>query len=393
MRHVRLLTMAALVAAAATALMPSVAARQSAPGAPANLTYTVGPGGALTLQWTHSTGTFTHYIIEAAAGAGAPAFLRLPTSAFANGSGTTPGYYGKQPDMVAAFSAVGIGAGDYYVRIVGANGAVESGPSNEILLPVRASCSLPGAPTNFTQIVRGTLGFLAWNPGNGGTPTGYVVRASFGPNDPNPPVQLPLNTPFFTLGIPPGSYYVHVVAVNACGVSAPSNEILVTAPANTPARTPDPPPGQRLPQPFVGNIVAQLAQQAIAQGLLNPSVACPTRAAGPYLDPAHELEARKTQRNPYIDYIVDGLRQIDQRFGYNAKPTRAWVPSIIAGDEITYHFGSDAPEGSPNAYAVDVLAGHCTGVGVVLNNGQDRHTPDYRMFYDEFVRWTGAGRF
>ena len=47
-------------------------------------------------------------------------------------------------------------------------------------------------------------------------------------------MQLPLGTAVFNLGIPPGSYYVHVVAVNACGTSVPSNEIVVTAPANTP---------------------------------------------------------------------------------------------------------------------------------------------------------------
>lgn len=251
----------------------------------------------------------------------------------------------------------------------------------------------PGAPTNFTQIVRGTLGFLAWNPGNGGQATTYTVRASFSPNDPNPPVQLPLNTLYFTLGIPAGSYYVNVVATNACGVSAPSNEVIVTAPANTPARTPDPPAGERLPMPYVRDLVFQFAGEAIGQGLLNPQVACPTRNAGPYQDATHELEARKTQTNAYINYIVGRLRQIDTRFGYNAKPTRAWVPSIIAGDEIAYHYGSDAPEGSPNAYAIDVLGGHCTGVGVVPNNNVDRHTPDYRPFFNEFVRWTSAGRF
>jgi hypothetical protein len=376
--------MAALTAAAVAVVMPPLAARQSAPGAPANLTYTVGPGGALTLQWTHSTGTFTHYIIEAGVAPGTP-FLAIPTSAFANGSGTSPGYYGKQPDMVAAFSAAGVGAGDYYVRIRGANGNAQSAPSNEILLPVRNTCSVPGAPTTFTQIVRGTLGFLAWNPGNGGAPTGYVVRAGFTPGGPKP-VQLPLATPFFTLDIPGGAFYVDVVAVNACGASAPSNELLITSPNNTPARTPDPAPGERLPQPFVGNVVAALAAQATQLGYLQTSSSCPQRP-GTFVDP---FEARKTIPNPFINYIVDGLRQIDQRFGYNAKPTRAWVPAVIAGDEIAYHFGSDPAEGSPNAFAVDVLFGHCSGA---IPGDRAREAAGYRPFYDEFVRWTGASRF
>lgn len=384
MRHARLLTMAALTAAAVAVVMPPLAARQSVPGAPANLTYMVGPGGAVTLQWTHSTGSFTHYIIEAGAVPGVP-FLRLPTSSFANGSGTTPGYYGKHPDLVPAFSAVGIGPGDYYVRIRGANTAGESEPSNEILLPVRNTCSAPAPPTNFTQIVRGQQGFLMWNPGNGGVPSGYIVRAGFAPND-GKPVRLPLNTPFLTLDIPVGAFHVDVVAVNACGTSGPSNELLVTAPSQTPARTPDPPPGQRLPQPFVGNVVAALAAQATNLGYLQTAQSCPQRP-GSFFDP---IEARKTIRNPFIDYIVDGLRQIDQRFGYNAKPTRAWVPAVIAGDEIAYHVGADAAEGSPNALAVDVLFGHCSGAIV---GDRPRESPGYRPFYDEFVRWTGAGRF
>ena len=131
------------------------------------------------------------------------------------------------------------------------------------------------------------------------------------------------------------------------------------------------------------DLVFQYAQEAINAGFLNPSVACPTRPGFP----DDNIEARKTQRNNYIDHVVRRLRTIDQRFGFNAKPTRAIVNAIIAGDEIAYHYGSDAPEGSPNVYLVDVLGGHCTGI-----LGQpDRHSPDYRTFYDEFGRWTLAG--
>ena len=135
---------------------------------------------------------------------------------------------------------------------------------------------------------------------------------------------------------------------------------------------PDPPAGQRLPQPYVRDLVFQYAAEARNARLPQPAVACPTRA-GP--SPAVQLEARKTQRNAYIDHVVSRLRTIDQRFGFNAKPTRAVVPAIIAGDEIAYHYGSDAPEGSPNVYLVDVLGGHCTGVGVVggIDSGRPPH--------------------
>jgi hypothetical protein len=375
------LTVAAALAAVVLMGTPLLLARQAAPGVPANLTYLVAPGGALQLQWTNSTGTLTHYIIEAALAPGAPPFFVLPTSSFANPTDVRS----KLPEKLSTFAAAGVGSGTYYVRIRGANGNAQSGPSNEIALPVSAGCRTPGAPTNFTQIVRGTSGWLMWNPGNGGAATTYVVRASFVANDPNPPIQLPLTTPYFTLGIPAGSYFVNVVAANACGVSSVSNELNVVSPAQTPDTTPDPPPGQRLPQPYVEPTVQALAAQARNLGYLVPTVACPQRPGGPFVDP---LEARKVQRNPYIDFIVDGLRQIDKRFGYNAKPTRAFVQAIIAGDEIAYHYGSDPREGSPNVYLWDTLFGHCTG----LDGARDTHAPAYRPFYDEFGLWTAAGR-
>lgn len=383
MRQLRkAMTMGALAAAVALA-MPQLAARQTAPGAPSNFTYFVEPGGRVTFNWTHSTGPVTHYVLEAGFFPNAPA-IRVSTADF---NDNNP--YGKMPQLVPSFSAAGVGQGDFYVRVRGANGALESAPSNEEMIPVRNGCYPPGAPTEFTQIVRGVSGFLMWNPGNGGRPTNYTLLASFAPNDPAPPIAVPLGpNPYFTLAIPGGAYYVKMVASNACGTSGMSNELLVQSPSNTPARTPDPAAGKRLPQPFVRDFVLAVAAQARNLGYLNPQTACPTRS-GSFPDPLHALEARKTQPNAYINYIVDNLRTLDQRFGYNAKPTRSWVPSIIAGDEIAYHYGTDPSEGSPNAFAVDVLGGHCTGV----SGDPDRHTPDYRVFYNEFVRWTGAGRF
>ena len=106
------------VVAAVWMAMPQLAARQAAPGAPTGLSYVVGPGGSLQLLWTHATGTFTHYNIEAAATPGAAPFLVLPTSSFAN-----PDPFSKLPERLSSFSASGIGQGDYYVRIRGANSA------------------------------------------------------------------------------------------------------------------------------------------------------------------------------------------------------------------------------------------------------------------------------
>jgi hypothetical protein len=220
------------------------------------------------------------------------------------------------------------------VRILAANGSAWSVPSNEVLVHIRAGCYTPGAPTNFTQIVRGTLGFLAWNAGNGGQATTYTVRASFVPNDPNPPIQLPLTALAFTLGIPPGSYYVNIVASNACGVSAPSNELLVTAPAIRPRARPIRRPANACRCPMRG-MVFQFANEAIGRAA-QPGHPCPTRVAGPYRLRAARSAQDAAQR--LIDYIVSRLRQIDTRFGYNAKPTRLGAVDHRRGRN-RHHYG------------------------------------------------------
>ncbi len=97
----------------------------------------------------------------------------------------------------------------------------------------------------------------------------------------------------------------------------------------------------------------------------------------------------KYVNNPWQDYIMNRLRQLDTRWGYNAKPTRSPAdnggrPVVAAGDEVLYNYGSNADEGNTNeVYAVDILEQHC---------GTPRLT--WRVFTgEEPVRWTGAGRF
>jgi hypothetical protein len=93
--------------------------------------------------------------------------------------------------------------------------------------------------------------------------------------------------------------------------------------------------------------------------------------------------------NPWLDFMVDELRKIDTRFGYNAKPNRTaadneGVPVVAAGDEITYHYGPGRDEGATDVYSIDILLGHCGPTPSLT----------YRDFTgEEPVRWTGAGRF
>ena len=144
-------------------------------------------------------------------------------------------------------------------------------------------------------------------------------------------------------------------------------------------RTPNPPPGQRLPLPDMRN---QIAQWTSERPDLFPAQQCPLGV--------------KYVNNPWQDYIVDRLRQIDTRWGYNAKPTRTPADNggravVAAGDEILYNWGSNADAGNTNeVYAVDMLTAHC-------GDKEARPIPPsltWRVFSgEEPVRWTGAGRF
>jgi hypothetical protein len=92
--------------------------------------------------------------------------------------------------------------------------------------------------------------------------------------------------------------------------------------------------------------------------------------------------------NPFVTTVVQRLRLIDERFGFNSKPTRGpadngGAPVVVAGDEIAYHYGSDPPEGSPNVHVVDVLFSHCGTPSLTWRN----------FTHGEFARWTGAGLF
>jgi hypothetical protein len=136
-------------------------------------------------------------------------------------------------------------------------------------------------------------------------------------------------------------------------------------------RTPDPAAGQRIPLPDIRSTVERLA------------------AARPDLMAQQCPRGIKYVTNPWLDYMVDELRKLDTRWGYNAKPVKTaadngGVPVVAAGDEIAYHFSGGLDEGSRDVYLIDILEGHCGPTPRVT----------YRHFTGEEPGiWTGAGRF
>lgn len=185
------------------------------PLSPLNLAATTG-GGQATLQWTENPAgpTISGYLLEA---------------------GTAPGQtnVGAVPLAAAARSlSAPIPPGTYYARLRAANAAGLSAPSNEVMLLVEAGSCVPGPPRTLTATVGPgsvTVNWLA--PDTGGPTTRYrldVGSASGASNLASAPLSLARS---FSSAAPAGRYFIRVVATSACGVSAPSNEVMADVPS------------------------------------------------------------------------------------------------------------------------------------------------------------------
>ncbi len=181
------------------------------PGEPTNLIATL-VGSAVTLTWNAPTtgGVVSNYIIEAGSSSGAANLASLDTG-----------------NTATSFSASGVGAGTYFVRVHASNAGGTSQPSNEVILAVTGGCTPPNVPGNLTASVSSSNVTLNWAAGAGATT--YVLEAGSSPTRTDILVTE-LASPATTLsavGVSPGSYFVRVRAKNACGTSGASNEVLV----------------------------------------------------------------------------------------------------------------------------------------------------------------------
>jgi len=182
-----------------------------APSAPLGLTSNVS-GSTVSLGWQAPPGAIATYIIEAGS---APGLSNLAN--FQTGNPAT------------TFSTGGVGPGVYYVRVRAANADGASAPSNEVVLAVGAGCPIPAAPTGLRLIsAAGGTVVLQWDP----SPLAFtfVIEAGSAPGLVNlVNSDLGSNLPGLrATGVGAGSYFVRVRAKSPCGVSNPSNEILVT---------------------------------------------------------------------------------------------------------------------------------------------------------------------
>lgn len=131
--------------------------------------------------------------------------------------------------------ATSVPNGVFYVRVRSANASGLGLASNEALVAVPnggSSCSTPpDAASGLAQTVSGSQVTLTWNASAGACPaTGYVVQAGSSPGASNLAVLNVAATTSLSVNAPAGTYYVRVIATNAAGGSAASNEVVVVVP-------------------------------------------------------------------------------------------------------------------------------------------------------------------
>jgi hypothetical protein len=116
--------------------------------------------------------------------------------------------------------------GTFYVSVTGIN-STGPGPSSLRVAFTIVGCAAPPAPTGLIGSVIGGTATAMWNPSAGAA--SYVVQAGSAPGRSDyANVNIGNATSVSAGGLAPGFLaYVRVIAVNACGPSAPSGEVLL----------------------------------------------------------------------------------------------------------------------------------------------------------------------
>ncbi|HUE86527.1 MAG TPA: fibronectin type III domain-containing protein [Vicinamibacterales bacterium] len=94
-----------------------------------------------------------------------------------------------------------------------------------------AGAAAPEPPRNLSAAVDGNTVTLTWQaPSSGSPPLGYLVEASLSPGGASIAAFLVLDTSLVRTAVPNGVYYLRVRGGNAEGISAASNQVVVSVP-------------------------------------------------------------------------------------------------------------------------------------------------------------------
>ena len=132
-------------------------------------------------------------------------------------------------------------------------------------------------------------------------------------------------------------------------------------------RTPNPPPGQRIPRPIWG------------QAIIN-------RVAAQRPDLLRNSCQEHGGSWGFMDAVVDALRLEDTRWGYNCKRGNCADPSH---DVLAYNYSSEPDPGTKAVYLIDIIGGHCGPSPTVIWND----VTDITHQSGTTGGWTSRGRF
>jgi hypothetical protein len=155
-----------------------------------------------------------------------------PVGAYEIHAGTGPGLsnLGVLPIGADTRSVIlNVADGTYFAHVHARNSGGMSGQSNDVSFTAGAGIQgPPGRPTALTVAVAGNAVTLSWVSGPGGSPTSHMLQvgSTTGASDLGT-FAIGAPTVFSTAGVSAGRYYVRIVAVNASGASAPSEDVVV----------------------------------------------------------------------------------------------------------------------------------------------------------------------
>lgn len=149
-------------------------------------------------------------------------------------AGSAPGSANLLPGSTVGLTTTqtigGVPAGQYYLRVraLGAGGLTDA--SNEVQVTVgRPACYVPDPPTPLGFGVDGQAVTLTWSHAAGAT--SYILAAGSAPDRYDVLVTtVAAGVTSVSAVAPPGTYYIQTAALNACGMSVLSNQVIVTVP-------------------------------------------------------------------------------------------------------------------------------------------------------------------
>ena len=231
--------------------------------------------------------------------------------------------------------------GTYHMRVVAVNAVGVSAASNEVAVTMVAggACDAPPSPT-LTASAFSTFLTVGWGQIPGVSTFAFDVTQNGAPLFTNVAVPAVLGGVAQRVGL--GTYGITARAAFACGsTSAPTTATVVVDGAPPPGpRSPNPPAGQRLPQPtYLRSVVTALAGER------------------------GDLLRASCGNNRFLFELTRRLRAIDNRWGNNIKRGSQG----LSQDVVVFNNSSLPDEGADtgptnatfNIYMYDVIGGHC----------------------------------